>query len=60
MLHRQPSSKDQARKLWGTILALRYFGPAKVVKERVGWGSHLLSRCAVDFRISTDDVIFAR
>src|SRR5271163_4519618 len=36
MLHRQPSSKDQARKSWGPILGLRYFGPAKVVKERVG------------------------
>ena len=33
MLHRQPSSKDQARKSWGPI-----FGPAKVVKERVGGG----------------------
>jgi hypothetical protein len=38
MLHRQPSSKDRARKSWETILGSRYFGPAKVVKERVGWG----------------------
>jgi hypothetical protein len=38
MLHRQPSSKDQARKPWGPVLGLRYFGPAKVVKERVGGG----------------------
>jgi hypothetical protein len=29
MLRRQPSSKDQARKLWEAILGLRYFGPAK-------------------------------
>jgi hypothetical protein len=38
MLHRQPSSKDRARKSWEAILGLRYFGPAKVVKERVGRG----------------------
>jgi hypothetical protein len=38
MLYRQPSSKDQARKSWRPILGLRYFGPAKVVKERVGGG----------------------
>jgi hypothetical protein len=36
MLHRQPSSKDRARKSWEAILGLRYFGPAKVLKERVG------------------------
>ena len=36
MLHRQPSSKDRARKSWEATLGLRYFGPAKVVKERVG------------------------
>jgi hypothetical protein len=36
MLHRQLSSKDRARKSWEAILGLRYFGPAKVVKERVG------------------------
>jgi hypothetical protein len=29
MLHRQPSSKDQARKSWEAILGLRYFGPPK-------------------------------
>ena len=33
MLHRQPSSKDRGRKSWEAILGLRYFGPAKVVKE---------------------------
>ena len=38
MLHRQASSKDRARKSWEAILGLRYFGPAKVVKERVGGG----------------------
>jgi hypothetical protein len=38
MLHRQPSSKDRARKSWEAILGLRYFGPAKVVKEKVGGG----------------------
>jgi hypothetical protein len=31
MLHRQPSSKDQARKSWEAILGLQ-----RVVKERVG------------------------
>ena len=29
MPHRQPSSKDQARKSWRAILGLRYFGPPK-------------------------------
>src|ERR1700744_2251491 len=33
MLHRQPSSKDRARKSWEAILVLRYFEPANVVKE---------------------------
>jgi hypothetical protein len=36
MLYRQPSSKGPARKSWEATLGLRYFGPAKVVKERVG------------------------
>jgi hypothetical protein len=35
MLHRQPSSKDRARKSWEAILGLRYFGPAKVVQ--ISW-----------------------
>jgi hypothetical protein len=38
MLHGQPSSKDPARKSGQAILGLRYFGPAKVVKERIGGG----------------------
>jgi hypothetical protein len=33
MLHRQLSSKDRVRKSWEA-----HFGPAKVVKERVGEG----------------------
>src|SRR5277367_5453645 len=43
MLHRQPSSKDRARKSWEAILSLRYFGPAKVVKERVDGGGQQIS-----------------
>jgi len=36
MLHRQLCLADSARKSWKAILGSRYFGPAKVVKERVG------------------------
>jgi hypothetical protein len=35
---REPCSKDRARKSWEAILSLPYFGPAKVVKGRVGGG----------------------
>jgi hypothetical protein len=36
MLRRHLCLADPARKSWEAILGSRYFGPAKVVKERVG------------------------
>jgi hypothetical protein len=54
MLHRQPSSKDQARKSWGPILGLRYFGPAKVVKERIGGGAEFVAFDCTSVRPGVD------
>jgi hypothetical protein len=38
MLHRQPSSKDPARRSLGAIWAYDILGLQKVVKVRAGWG----------------------
>jgi hypothetical protein len=61
MLHRQPSSKDRARKSWEAILGLRYFGPAKVVKEKVGGeeGPVFDTFCPGNERCALDHVPYA-
>jgi hypothetical protein len=41
MLHRQLCLADPAHKSWEAILGSRYFGPTKVVKERVGRGQRI-------------------
>jgi hypothetical protein len=62
MLHRQPSSKDRARKSWEAILSLRYFGPAKVVKERVDGGGQQISwhlNCTSQEKAAHGHVVYA-
>jgi hypothetical protein len=54
MLHRQPSSKDQARKSWGPI-----FGPAKVVKERVGGAEFVAFDCTSQEKAAHGHVVHA-
>jgi hypothetical protein len=61
MLYRQPSSKGPARKSWEATLGLQYFGPAKVVKERVGWGegSRFRLDCTSQEKAAHGHVVYA-
>jgi hypothetical protein len=48
MLHRHLCLADPGRKSWEAILGSRYFGPAKVMKERVGERGGLANFVAFD------------